>query len=152
MNLPPVSGHKLPDQNPWTKSIPDSPRQPLPDKDPLRVKYEIPGTLFKKHFIAFLKDVFKGLPYYTLYFSALTAWYNFILCAVPSCKLCFNDFMIFIENVFVYGTFSLVNTKFFIFVCERCEPIKARELFMSLFISNLLHYRMRIAETRIHCA
>ena len=30
-------------------------------------------TLFEKYFIAFLKDVFMGLPYYILNFSALTA-------------------------------------------------------------------------------
>ena len=73
-----------------------------------------------------------GLPYCILNFSALPAWYNFILCAVPSCELCFNDFSSFdtwfsYEIVFVhcnlfhcvlYSTFSPVNMKFFIFVYE----------------------------------
>ena len=47
------------------------------DKKPLKnISYEL-GTKFQidflKHFITFLKDVFMGLPYYKLNFSALTA-------------------------------------------------------------------------------
>ena len=129
-----VSGHKPPDINPRTKI----PRQNPLDKYPLRVKYEIPGRLylfnFLKTFYSLFKDVFMGLPRYILNFSPLTECYNFILCTVPSCELCFNDFSSFdirfsykiafvycnLFNCVLYSTFSHANMEFLILVCERC--------------------------------
>ena len=69
-----------------------------------------------------LKDVYMGLPYYILNFSVLTAWYNFILCAVPGCELCFNDFssfdLCFLIKLYLYIVIYLFFNLLYIFTCK----------------------------------
>ena len=87
-------------------------------------------------------------------FNALTAWYNFILCALPSCELSFNDFSSFnvwfsykivlvrcyLFHCALYCTFSPVNLKFLCLcvkdVCRMCE-MKMKNLLVDVEICSL---------------
>ena len=93
-----VSGHNPPGQPPDRNPVPNPLDKKCPDKYFVWVKCEIPSTFCEKILIAFLKDVFMGLPHYILNLSAFDCIVKPIFRAVPRCELRLNKLVVSIYD------------------------------------------------------